>query len=96
MCCLQGSAIIEGDAMNLFKTETAARRGIDCNVDTNDTRQIKLRSEKWFSARKEAKVTGSSIYRSIGESETIHGTWNTKQAKCNGYYCRKNSTIALS
>ncbi|WAR06308.1 hypothetical protein MAR_021677 [Mya arenaria] len=107
-------------ARYLRKKKTAAYRGIDCNVDKNDTRQIKQRLEKWSSARKEAKVTGSSIYRSIGleglkqqkeyfdkgvwtlgkrtfrESETIHGTWNTKRAKCKGYNCRKNSTIALS
>ncbi|CAG2203301.1 unnamed protein product [Mytilus edulis] len=37
------------------------------NKDTNDdTRKIKQRSEEWFSIRKQAKVTGSTLYKAIG------------------------------
>ena len=36
------------------------------NEETDDTRFIKQRTEKWHSVRKEASVTGSTIYQSLG------------------------------
>ncbi|VDI45018.1 Hypothetical predicted protein [Mytilus galloprovincialis] len=56
-----------------WRSETLAiDQQMNCNLlpdnkDTNDdTRKIKQRSEEWFSIRKQAKVTGSTLYKAIG------------------------------
>ncbi|CAC5359050.1 unnamed protein product [Mytilus coruscus] len=56
----------------IFGRNIAIDQQMNCNLlpdnkdRSDDTRKIKQRSEEWFSIRKQAKVTGSTLYKAIG------------------------------
>ena len=61
---LNGAKYLLGDKCNLKFNDSYVELPETENPES--TRMIKQRSEKWFDLRKEAKITGSTIYRAIG------------------------------
>lgn len=61
---IQGDSVIDEKTLNLDTCLEYSQ--INENLEIKSTRDIKQRTERWFAARKEATITGSTLYRAIG------------------------------